>query len=147
MPRGHYPGRLTLEQWLAHSIGQRRLLTDRAQSDLLGLWKSCGKKPCRRAHACQGDSKCRLRPYEADFNNPNRNRLDFQFSYQCPEHLRIPKAIIDQLPYLVEPSPPREIVESCAAEAGGEAAAALRPIFGLERRLRRTNKSRGAPSK
>ena len=144
MPRGHYPGRLTLEQWMAHSIGQRRLQTDRAQSDLLGLWKSCGKKPCRRAHACQGDSKCRLRPYQADFNNPNLNRPDFKFSYQFPKRLSIPRAIIDQLPYLVEPSPPREIVEFCAAEAGAEAAAALRPIFGLHRRRRRTNRPRVA---
>ena len=144
MPQAHYPGRRTREQWLALSIRERSQLAARAQSDLLGLWKTCSKKPCRRAHTCQGDSQCRLRPYQADFENPNRNRLDFKFSYQFPEQLRIPSAILKQLPCLAEPSPPQEIVAFCAAEAGAEAAAALRPIFGLDRRRRRTNKQRAA---
>jgi len=142
MHQGRYPGRLTRQQWLALSVSQRCLLAARAQSDLLGLWKSCRKKPCRRGHACHGDKRCKSKPWQTDLNNPNLGDPDFKFSYRPPEHLRIPGAILDQLPYLPAPSPPQEIVAFAAAEAGAEAAAALRPIFGLERRRRRGKKGK-----
>jgi hypothetical protein len=136
MRRGTYPGRLTREEWLKRSIRQRSLLVARAESDLLGLWKSCSKKPCRRAHACQGDERCKLRPYEADFKNPNFGQPDFQFSYRFPDHLRIPSAILNQLPFLHQPPSPETIAQHCMAEAGAKAAAALRRIFRSERRRR-----------
>jgi hypothetical protein len=146
MPQGHYPGRLTYQQWMARSIRERCLPAARAKSDLLGLWKSCSKKSCRRAHACQGDDKCWLRPSLPDLTHPNRNSPDFKRSYQSPEHLRVPTAILDQLPYLVEPWSLQAIVDHCGAEAGAKAAAALRAVFGLERRRRRHIRRR-APSK
>lgn len=131
-----YPGRLTREQWLKLSILQRCLLAARAQSDLLGLWRDCRKKPCRRAHACRGDERCKLRPYEADFKNPNFGQPDFQFSFRFPDRLRTPSAILAHLPYELVPPPPENILQGCAAEAGADAAAALRLVFRLDRRRR-----------
>jgi hypothetical protein len=136
MRYGRYPGRLTREEWLQRSVSQRCLLAARAQSDLLGLWRGCSKKPCRRAHACHGDELCKLRPREADFTNPNFGRPDFKSSYRYPDHLLTPWAIIDQLPFLHEPPAPYAILQQCAAEAGVGAEAALRRIFCLERRRR-----------
>jgi hypothetical protein len=134
MPSGRYPGRLTREEWLKRSVQERWLLAARAQSDLLGLWRSCSKKTCRRAHSCAGDERCQTRPYQADFKNPNFGRPDFEFSYRYPDHLRIPSAILDQLPYLHEPPPPDALLQQCAREAGAAAEAALRQIFRLQRR-------------
>ena len=132
-----YPGRLTREDWLKRSVQERLLLAARAESDLLELWRSCRKKPCRRAHACRGDKRCRSRPYEADFKNPNFGRPDFEFSYCDPDHLRVPSAILDRLPFLREPPPADAILQRCAAQAGVAAAeAALRRIFCLQRRRR-----------
>ncbi len=129
-----YPGRLTREQWLKLSISQRRLLAARAESDLLGLWRACRKKPCRRAHTCHGDERCNLRPYEADFKSPNFGQPNFQFSFRFPDHLCIPSAILDHLPFERAPPPPEDILQDCAAEAGADAALALRLVFRLARR-------------
>jgi hypothetical protein len=128
-----YPGRLTREQWLKLSILQRCLLAARAESDLLGLWRSCSKKPCRRAHACRGDERCRLRPRQADFKDPNFGQPDFVFSFRFPEELRVPAAILDHLPFVHQPPPPEAIIEECAGQAGAKAAAALRGILRLQR--------------
>ena len=129
-----YPGRLTREQWLKLTIMQRRLLAARAESDLLGLWRGCRKKPCRRAHACRGDEQCKSRPYEADFKNPNFGQPDFQSSFRFPDHLRTPSAILDHLPFERTPPPAEAILQGCAAEAGADAADALRLVFRLARR-------------
>jgi hypothetical protein len=129
-----YPGRRTREQWLKLAVSQRRLLAARAESDLLGLWRACGKKPCRRAHACLGDQRCNLRPYEADYKNPNFGQPEFQFSFRFPDHLRIPAAILDHLPFERAPPTPEAILQDCAAEAGADAALALRLVFRLARR-------------
>ena len=128
-----YPGRLTREQWLKLSIAQRRLLAARGESDLLGLWRSCRKKPCRRAHACCGDEQCKLRPYQADYKNPNFGRPDFQFSFRFPEHLRLPSAILDHLPFERAPPSPEDILHGCAAQAGADSVRALRLVFRLAR--------------
>ena len=77
MRRRTYPGRLTKQQWLKHTIGQRGILAARANADLLELWRSCSKKSCRRAHACHGDSECTSRPYQADFKHPDFGQPDF----------------------------------------------------------------------
>ena len=129
-----YPARLTREQWLKLSIAQRRLLAARAESDLLGLWRACRKKPCRRAHTCRGDEHCKLRPYEADRKSPNFGQPDFQFSFRFPDRLRIPSAILDHLPFERAPPPAEDILQDCAAEAGADAAKALRLVFRLARR-------------
>jgi hypothetical protein len=134
MRRRTYPGRLTRDEWLQLSIRQRNVLAARAAADLLDLWRSCSKKPCRRGHACQGDERCRIRPRLIDFENPNFGQPDFVSSYRFPEHLRIPSAILDALAYWHEPPAPEQILEECAAEAGAKAATALRWAFRLERR-------------
>ena len=139
MLRRAYPGRLTREQWLSLSDGQRYLLAARADADLLELWRSCSKKTCRRAHACHGDERCRGRPYQADFKNPNFRQPGYVFSYQPPKHLRIPSAILDHMAFWLEPPAPEQILEQCAAEAGAKAAAALRRAFRLERTALRAN--------
>ena len=132
-----YPGRLTREQWLKLSPGRRYLLAARAQSDLLDLWRTCSKKNCRRAHACHGDQRCQTRPYRADFNNPNFRRLDYVSTYKPPAHLRLPSAILDHLAHWHGLPAPEQILDECAAEAGIEAAAALRRAFRLERKRAR----------
>jgi hypothetical protein len=47
-----FPGRLTLEEWLALPFRERAPLVWRAQCDLLGSFRFCGKKQCRRARRC-----------------------------------------------------------------------------------------------
>ena len=50
-----FPGRLTLEEWLARPSRARTDLIRRAQCDLLGSFRFCAKKPCRRQRTCCGD--------------------------------------------------------------------------------------------
>jgi hypothetical protein len=58
-----FPGRLTLEEWLAVPFRQRIALVRRAQCDLLGSFRFCAKKQCRRERTCHGDDPeaCRQR--------------------------------------------------------------------------------------
>jgi hypothetical protein len=50
-----FPGRLTLEEWLARPSRVRNDLVRRAQCDLLGSFRFCARKPCRRERTCCGD--------------------------------------------------------------------------------------------
>ena len=50
-----FPGRLTLEEWLARPSRVRNDLIRRAQCDLLGSFRFCTRKPCRRERTCCGD--------------------------------------------------------------------------------------------
>jgi hypothetical protein len=50
-----FPGRLTLEEWCAASSDTRVLLVRRAQCDLLGSFRFCANKRCKRARTCIGD--------------------------------------------------------------------------------------------
>jgi hypothetical protein len=50
-----FPGRLTLEEWLARPSRVRTDLIRRAQCDLLGSFRFCARKPCRRQRTCCGD--------------------------------------------------------------------------------------------
>jgi hypothetical protein len=50
-----FPGRQTLEEWLAAPFHKRIDLVCRAQCDLLGSFRFCAKKPCRRARTCCGE--------------------------------------------------------------------------------------------
>jgi hypothetical protein len=54
-PTRSFPGRLTLEAWLARSLRVRNDLIRRAQCDLLGSFRFCARKPCRRQRTCCGD--------------------------------------------------------------------------------------------
>jgi hypothetical protein len=49
-----FPGRLTLEEWLVVPFLERRDLIARAQCDLLGSFRYCAKKRCRRMRTCCG---------------------------------------------------------------------------------------------
>src|SRR5580704_1390480 len=62
-PTRSFPGRLTLEAWLARSLRARTELVWRAQCDLLGSFRFCTKTPCRRERTCRGDDPgtCRHR--------------------------------------------------------------------------------------
>ena len=51
-PTRSFPGRLTLEEWLARPSRVRNDLVQRAQCDLLGSFRFCTKKPCRRERTC-----------------------------------------------------------------------------------------------
>ena len=50
-----FPGRLTLEEWLTRSFLERLRLIWRAQCDLLGSFRLCADKRCRRHRTCSGD--------------------------------------------------------------------------------------------
>ena len=60
MPKRNYPGRLTHEQWLALPHNKRRDLAMRAQCDLMGSFRHCKHKLCRRARTCSGDANACL---------------------------------------------------------------------------------------
>jgi hypothetical protein len=49
-----FPGRLMLEEWLRLPYSKRLPLIGRAQCDLLGSFRFCGKKRCRRERTCCG---------------------------------------------------------------------------------------------
>jgi hypothetical protein len=104
-----YPGRLTRDEYYALPGSQRWLYAMRAKSDLLELWRSCSKKPCRRARACQGDKLCHQRPFEADLKSPNLGRPDFVFRYKYPKELDEPFVALENLPFnpLIKPPPLR----------------------------------------
>lgn len=101
-----YPGRLTKDEYYALPTPRRWLYAMRAKSDLLELWRTCSKKPCRKHHTCQGDERCWLRPAEADLKNPNLGRPDFVFSYRRPKELHEPFAILEHLPFNPSLEPP-----------------------------------------
>jgi len=54
-PTRSFPGRLTLEQWLARPSRARSQLVRRAQCDLLGSFRFCADKRCLRQRTCRGD--------------------------------------------------------------------------------------------
>ena len=62
-PTRSFPGRLTLEEWLARPLRVRTDLVWRAQCDLLGSFRFCADKRCRRERTCRGDDPgaCRQR--------------------------------------------------------------------------------------
>jgi hypothetical protein len=104
-----YPGGLTRDEYYALPAARRWLHAMRAKSDLLELWRSCSKKPCRRARACRGDERCYLRPRQADLKNPNLGQPGFEFSYKYPQELDEPFVDLENLPYnpLIKPPPLR----------------------------------------
>ncbi|MGC1776674.1 MAG: hypothetical protein WBB34_01920 [Xanthobacteraceae bacterium] len=51
----NFPGGLTLEQWRATPTDTRLRLVRRAQCDLLGSFRFCANKRCKRACGCISD--------------------------------------------------------------------------------------------
>ena len=64
-PKGtrSFPGGLSLEDWLARPLRARLDLIYRAQCDLLGSFRVCADKSCRRHRTCCGGDPeaCRRR--------------------------------------------------------------------------------------
>ncbi len=141
MRKRTYPGRLTRQEWLALPSIERMVLARRAEADLLGMWRTCSKKPCRRAHGCLGDNMgkkiCTLRAYEADFKNPNLGQPGFQFSFRLPDHVRTAEAVIKHLQFGIDLLPAEDIVHECEVQEGVDVAAAMRLVLRLQRRRRR----------
>ena len=129
-----YPGRLTPEEWLRLPLKERLLIVDRAEADLLDMWRSCSKNRCRRAHACLGEKGCKGRAWEADFKHPDFGQPHFKSRFTVPKHVLLPSAIVMQLPFLRQTPTAETLVQHCAAEAGAKAAAAARRAFHLQRR-------------
>ena len=136
MCRRTYPGRLVRDEWLRISMRQRLLLTKRAESDLLELWRTCSKKPCRRAHACLGDERCSLRPWQEAWKSPKFGQPDYVCSFRYPDHLREAEAVLKHLHFGLDPLPAEDIVHECTAQCGADVAAALRLVLRLQRRRR-----------
>jgi hypothetical protein len=49
-----YPGRRTFQQWQRLSYQERNAWVTQEKCDLLGLWKTCRKRRCRRDRTCRG---------------------------------------------------------------------------------------------
>jgi hypothetical protein len=49
-----YPGRRTFQQWKLLTYQERNAWVTQAKCDLLGLWKTCRKRRCRRDRTCRG---------------------------------------------------------------------------------------------
>ena len=74
-----FPGRLTLEEWLAIPFRKRIPLVWRAQCDLLGSFRFCAKKRCRRLRTCCGDDPqaCRQRLWRLKKVRPKTLRQEW----------------------------------------------------------------------
>jgi len=74
-----FPGRLTLKEWLAVPFGKRVPLVWRAQCDLLGSFRFCTKKRCRRERTCCGDNPqaCRQRLWRLTKPKPKTLRKEW----------------------------------------------------------------------
>jgi hypothetical protein len=83
-----FPGRLTLEEWLAVPFRERIPLAWRSQCDLLGSFRFCAKKRCRRHRTCCGDDP-----------QACRQRL-WRLTKAKPKTLRTEWARLDRLSYL-----------------------------------------------
>jgi hypothetical protein len=79
MPKRIYPGRLTREQWQALPRAKRHDLARRGQCDVLGSFRLCTNKRCRRARTCSGDPiACRQKLWHLQKKKPKtlRRRYD-----------------------------------------------------------------------
>jgi len=73
-----FPGRLTLEEWLALPFRERADRVRRAQNDLLGSFQFCAGKRCRRGRTCCGDDPqaCRHRLWRQTAPKPKTLRRE-----------------------------------------------------------------------
>ena len=79
MPKRNYPGRMTHDEWRALPYAKRRELTKRAQSDLLGSFRFCTQKPCRRHRTCCGKDPyaCAERLWQRTKKKPKTLRNEY----------------------------------------------------------------------
>jgi hypothetical protein len=85
MLKSKYPRRLTQEQWLALPPKKRRDLTMRAQCDLMGSFRHCKHKLCRRARTCSGDANaCLTKLWRLIKNKPKTLRSEYARLAQLP---------------------------------------------------------------
>lgn len=79
--------------WRARNGGSRRtgsvVCWPRGRLRICRTYGVAAAKNSTGAHTCQGDERCRTRPWLPDFNNPNYGQPGFVSSYRPPEHLRI----------------------------------------------------------
>ena len=68
--RHSFPGRRTLEEWLAIPFRARIPLVWRAQADLLGSFRFCTDKRCRRHRRCGSDDPEACRQMLRRFKKP-----------------------------------------------------------------------------
>jgi hypothetical protein len=74
-----FPGRMTLEEWLQVPFLKRIPWVRRAQCDLLGSFRFCAKKRCRRERTCSGDDAlaCREKLWCLTKPKPKTLRKEF----------------------------------------------------------------------
>jgi hypothetical protein len=85
MPKPKYPRGLTHEQWLALPQNKRRDLTMRARCDLMGSFRHCKHKLCRRARTCSGDADaCLTKLWRLIKNKPKTLRSEYARLAQLP---------------------------------------------------------------
>jgi hypothetical protein len=74
-----FPGRLTLEQWVRMPWGKRVPLIWQAQCDLLGSFRACANKRCRRERSCYSDTPeaCRQRLWRLKKPRPKTLRREW----------------------------------------------------------------------
>jgi hypothetical protein len=74
-----YPGRLTAEEWRALPRDKRSELAKRAQCDLLGSFRFCTSKMCRRARSCSGDdpNACVTKLWQRERKKPKTLRNEY----------------------------------------------------------------------
>jgi hypothetical protein len=77
--RRSFPGRLTLEEWLVLPFGARMDLVWRAQCDLVGSFRFCAEKRCRRQRTCCGDDPgaCQQRLWRREKVRPKALRWEW----------------------------------------------------------------------
>jgi len=78
-PTRSFPGRLTLEAWLARPRRARTNSIRRAQCDLLGSFRFCADKRCRRERTCCGrdPGACRQRLWGLEKVKPKTLRREW----------------------------------------------------------------------
>ena len=74
-----FPGRLTLEEWLAIPFRERIPLVWRAQANLFGSFRFCINKRCRRERMCCSDDPeaCRQRLWRLKKVRPKTLRKEW----------------------------------------------------------------------
>jgi hypothetical protein len=122
VPR-HYPGRLTRDEYYALPAARRWLHAMRAKSDLLELWRSCSKKPCRRAGVCRGDERWLPAAEAGRLEKSESGAAGFRVQLQIPA--RAGRAVRG----------PREPAVQPLAQAAAVAATKMTRTDGMKRRL------------
>jgi hypothetical protein len=78
-----FPGRLTLEEWIALPDLGRRDMIYRAECELLGCHRLCASKPCLRHRTCCADDAmaCERSLWQCVLSNPKMLRRELARLY------------------------------------------------------------------